>query len=115
MTLNDNDSNHSGSDRSRQSPLRDSIPANQDTAFSRREFLGMTAASLIMAGTLSLTSTSATVATYVTKPALGSEPKPMAFCAHVFGPVGFVDDHFDDLPQATGFPRDTFCNPHRNS
>jgi predicted aldo/keto reductase-like oxidoreductase len=52
MTLNDNDSNHSGSDRSRQSPLRDSIPANQGPGFSRREFLGMTAASLIMAGTL---------------------------------------------------------------
>jgi predicted aldo/keto reductase-like oxidoreductase len=52
MTLNDNDSNHSGSDRSQQSPLRDSILANQDPGFSRREFLGMTAASLIMAGTL---------------------------------------------------------------
>jgi uncharacterized protein len=52
MTLNDNDDfNQSCSDRSDQSPLRDS--ANQDSGFSRREFLGMTAASLLMAGTLS--------------------------------------------------------------
>jgi diketogulonate reductase-like aldo/keto reductase len=52
MTLNDNDdSNQSCSDRSDPSPLRDS--ANQDSGFSRREFLGMTAASLLMAGTLS--------------------------------------------------------------
>jgi hypothetical protein len=49
------------------------------------------------------------------EPATGSEPKPAAFCAPVSGPAGFVDDDFDDLPQATGFPRDTFCNPHRNS
>ncbi len=52
MTLNDNDdSNQSCSDRSDQSPLRDS--ANPDSGFSRREFLGMTAAALLMDGTLS--------------------------------------------------------------
>jgi predicted aldo/keto reductase-like oxidoreductase len=51
MTLNEYDSNPSPSDRSN-SPARDKVPANQDPGFSRREFLGMTAASLLMAGTL---------------------------------------------------------------
>src|SRR3982074_2391760 len=37
----------------RQSPLPDTMPANHDPAVSRREFLGMTAASLLMAGGLS--------------------------------------------------------------
>src|ERR1700704_5613348 len=37
----------------RQSPLPDTMPANHDPAVSRREFLGMTAASLLMAGSLS--------------------------------------------------------------
>jgi predicted aldo/keto reductase-like oxidoreductase len=40
-------------DYSNESPLTDGIPANQDPGFSRREFLGMTAVSLVMAGTLS--------------------------------------------------------------
>jgi len=51
MTLNDNDTNHFSSDRSDRSPSRDS--ANQDSGFSRREFVGMAAASLVMAGRLS--------------------------------------------------------------
>src|ERR1700716_1667443 len=37
----------------RQSQLPDTMPANHDPAVSRREFLGMTAASLLMAGSLS--------------------------------------------------------------
>src|SRR4030081_3443824 len=37
----------------RQSPLPDTTSANHDPAVSRREFLGMTAASLLMAGSLS--------------------------------------------------------------
>ena len=37
----------------RQSPLADTVSANHDPAVSRREFLGMTAASLLMAGGLS--------------------------------------------------------------
>src|SRR3977135_4323535 len=37
----------------RQSPLPDAMSANHDPAVSRREFLGMTAASLLMAGSLS--------------------------------------------------------------
>src|SRR3984893_6736992 len=37
----------------RQSPLPDTMPANHDPAVSRREFLGMTAASLLMAPSLS--------------------------------------------------------------
>src|SRR6202158_2908953 len=41
----------------RRSPLKDTsqdtMPANHDPAVSRREFLGMTAASLLMAGSLS--------------------------------------------------------------
>src|ERR1700704_5743390 len=37
----------------RQSPLPDTMSANHDPAVSRREFLGMTAASLLMAGSLS--------------------------------------------------------------
>jgi hypothetical protein len=32
--------------------LQDAVPANDDPAVSRREFLGMTAASLLMAGSL---------------------------------------------------------------
>jgi aryl-alcohol dehydrogenase-like predicted oxidoreductase len=51
MTLNDNDSNQSSSDRSEQSPSQDG--ANRDSAFSRREFVGMAAASLLLAGGLS--------------------------------------------------------------
>ena len=54
MTLNQNDSNQSSSDCSKAS-ARGEVLANQDMAFSRREFLGMTAASLLVAGTLSRT------------------------------------------------------------
>jgi aryl-alcohol dehydrogenase-like predicted oxidoreductase len=53
MTLNNSDSNQTRSDRSDQSPLQDTMRANHDPAVSRREFLGMTAASLLMAGSLS--------------------------------------------------------------
>jgi predicted aldo/keto reductase-like oxidoreductase len=52
MTLNAYNSNQSCSDRS-ESPVREKIIANQDSGFSRREFLGMTAASLLMTGALS--------------------------------------------------------------
>src|SRR5438477_8224982 len=48
MTLNDNDSAQSCSNGSNRSSLRDS--ANQDSGFSRREFVGMAAASFLMAG-----------------------------------------------------------------
>ena len=51
MTLNETNWNQSSSDRTDRSPLRDS--ANQDSGFSRREFVGMAAASLLMAGRLS--------------------------------------------------------------
>jgi hypothetical protein len=37
----------------RRSPLQGTMPADHDPAVSRREFLGMTAASLLMAGSLS--------------------------------------------------------------
>ena len=52
MTLNEYDSNQSCWDRSK-STVREKVLANQDSGFSRREFLGMTAASFLMAGTLS--------------------------------------------------------------
>jgi len=51
MTLNEYDSNQSCSERS-ESPVRQKSIANQDSGFNRREFLGMTAASLLVAGTL---------------------------------------------------------------
>jgi len=51
MTLNETNWNQSSSNRTDRSPLRDS--ANQDSGFSRREFVGMAAASLLMAGRLS--------------------------------------------------------------
>jgi aryl-alcohol dehydrogenase-like predicted oxidoreductase len=50
MTLNDTNCNQSASRRTDQSGLRDS--ANQESGFSRREFVGMAAASLLMAGRL---------------------------------------------------------------
>src|ERR1700723_1985914 len=50
MTLSDNDSNHFSSDRSDKLSSPDS--ANQNSGFSRREFVGMAAASLLMAGGL---------------------------------------------------------------
>jgi uncharacterized protein len=52
MTLKNSDSNQSRSDPSDQSPLPDAMLADYDPAVSRREFLGMTAASLLMAGSL---------------------------------------------------------------
>jgi predicted aldo/keto reductase-like oxidoreductase len=52
MTLNEYDSNQPCSDPSK-SPVPEKVLANQDPGFSRREFLGITAASLLMAGTLS--------------------------------------------------------------
>jgi uncharacterized protein len=52
MTPNDGDSNHSCIAPSEQSPATDRMLANQDAGVSRREFLGMTAASLLIAGRL---------------------------------------------------------------
>ncbi len=57
MTINDSDSNQSHSDRRDRSRLRGRILPDQDSAFSRREFLGMTAASLLMAGGLNAAAT----------------------------------------------------------
>src|SRR6201997_5247323 len=51
MSLNDNDSTDSRSNRSDESSLRDS--ENPSSGLSRREFVGMAAASLLMAGGLS--------------------------------------------------------------
>src|SRR3989442_10604126 len=53
MTPNDSDSNQSRFESSEQSPAKDRMLANQDPGVSRREFLGMTAASLLIAGRLS--------------------------------------------------------------
>src|SRR5437667_7417746 len=53
MTPNNSDSNQSRFDSSEQSPAKDRMLANQDPGVSRREFLGMTAASLLIAGRLS--------------------------------------------------------------
>jgi uncharacterized protein len=52
MTLNEYDSNQSCSNRSK-SPVPEKVLANQDPGFNRREFVGMAAASLVMAGRLS--------------------------------------------------------------
>jgi aryl-alcohol dehydrogenase-like predicted oxidoreductase len=52
MAPNDNNSNQSHSDASAQSAAKDRTPVSTDAAVSRREFLGVTAASLLMAGTL---------------------------------------------------------------
>jgi len=57
MTPNNSDSNHSRLDSSEQSPATDRILANQDPSLSRRDFLGMTAASLLLAGRLSAAAT----------------------------------------------------------
>lgn len=51
MTLDDHDFHQSVFERSDQSLLRDGT--NQDSGYSRREFVGMAAASLLMAGRLS--------------------------------------------------------------
>jgi hypothetical protein len=53
MTPSDRDSNHSRIDSSEQSPATDRMLPNLDPGVSRREFLGMTAASLLAAGRLS--------------------------------------------------------------
>src|SRR6202795_4612226 len=53
MTFDNGDSNHPCCDSSDRSPLQDTMRANHDPAVSRREFLGVTAASLLMAGSLS--------------------------------------------------------------
>jgi uncharacterized protein len=52
MTLSNSDSNRSRFDSSDQFRAADRTLANQDPGVSRREFLGMTAASLLVAGTL---------------------------------------------------------------
>jgi len=52
MTLNDDDSNSSCSDRCNPSPVSDRLVENEP-GFSRRAFLGMTAASLLIARSLS--------------------------------------------------------------
>jgi aryl-alcohol dehydrogenase-like predicted oxidoreductase len=52
MTSNDSDSNHSRIDSSEQSPATDRMLANVDPGLSRREFLGRSAASLLIAGSL---------------------------------------------------------------
>ncbi len=52
MTLSNNHSNHSHLDSSEQPPAKESTFANPDPAVSRRDFLGMTATSLILAGGL---------------------------------------------------------------
>jgi aryl-alcohol dehydrogenase-like predicted oxidoreductase len=53
MTPNNSDLNYSGIGSPEQSLATDRILANQDPGVSRREFLGMTAASLLVAGSLS--------------------------------------------------------------
>jgi len=53
MTQNHSDSNHSRIDSSDQSSPTDRMLANLDPGVSRREFVGMAAASLLMAGTQS--------------------------------------------------------------
>jgi predicted aldo/keto reductase-like oxidoreductase len=50
MTPSDSDSNQSGIDSYEQSSATDRMLSNQDSGVSRREFLGMTAASLLVAG-----------------------------------------------------------------
>jgi predicted aldo/keto reductase-like oxidoreductase len=53
MSPNDSKLNHSSIDSSEQSPAAERSLANQGPGVSRREFLGMTAASLLVAGSLS--------------------------------------------------------------
>src|SRR5881275_25711 len=53
MTPNNSDSNQPRFDSFEQSPPKDRMLANHDPGVSRREFLGMTAASLLVAGSLS--------------------------------------------------------------
>jgi len=58
MSVDDSDGNQSRFGRSNQlplqeTPLQERRPANQDSSVNRREFIGMTAASLLVAGKLS--------------------------------------------------------------
>ena len=53
MSVDDSDGNQSRFGRFNQSPLQERRPANQDSSVNRREFIGMTAASLLVAGKLS--------------------------------------------------------------
>ena len=53
MSVDDSDPNQSRFGPSNQSPLQERRPANQDSSVNRREFIGMTAASLLVAGKLS--------------------------------------------------------------
>ena len=53
MSVDDSDANQSRFARSNQSPLPERGPTNQDSSVNRREFIGMTAASLLVAGKLS--------------------------------------------------------------
>src|SRR5437764_10309818 len=52
MTSDNVNFNQSRSDHSQQPHLQEEITGNRDAGFSRREFVGMAAASLVMAGTL---------------------------------------------------------------
>ena len=53
MTPNDSHSNYSQIDSSEQSAVTDGVVSNQEVGVNRREFLGITAASLLVAGRLS--------------------------------------------------------------
>jgi predicted aldo/keto reductase-like oxidoreductase len=53
MSVDDSDGNQSRFGRSNPSRLQERRPANQDSSVNRREFIGMTAASLLVAGKLS--------------------------------------------------------------
>src|SRR5437879_4669189 len=55
MTPCSSDSNQSCFDSSERSLAKTKMAADQDSGVNRREFLGMTAASLLMAGSLSVT------------------------------------------------------------
>src|SRR6266852_2114039 len=52
MTSNDSDSNQSHFDSSERSPANGKMPAYCETTVSRREFIGITAGSLLMGGML---------------------------------------------------------------
>ncbi len=52
MTPHDSDSNQSHSDSSERSPANDRMPANSETTVNRREFIGITAGSLLVGGIL---------------------------------------------------------------
>ena len=52
MTPHDSDSNQSHFDSSERSPANDKMPAYCETTVSRREFIGITAGSLLVGGML---------------------------------------------------------------